>query len=553
MTSGIRDQEFSLPQGFTLGGRYQIQRELGRGGIGIVYLAADEQLLSRQVVVKVIHDHYFRNEWVERKFRHEMEALSRIDHPGVVSVLDAGQIEDGKPYLIMQYIDGILLRSLITRQGMNFERASNLLMQIGDALEAAHSKGVLHRDLKPENIMVQELGDGKDQIKLIDFGLAKVMQSRTSNSTAMPVVAGSFGYMSPEQLSAKPVTQASDIYSLAVIAYEMIAGCRPYEPQSVFELYHLQQKGLTKKPRTIRKDLSEIAELVLLKALSFDPIDRQQSAREFTEQLSGALEGRILTLPFPPLASFQEEQTPSFRLFPWFTSLLFLFGISIALKTWVFRFSDWTSFLTSSFIVFTLYPLFLLLILGPFLSLLHPSMRILAAFFRALFLRRTGNTRFGVIVSVLTAAILSCGSLLLIQPVISISSIPGSSVSTKDFFLNYSDPKGYKYTIENRTYLVHLNPGGWNQLRDYSIEIILSPEIEFADLYLDRSFQLFHQLRLQPSSTNDVLKMEKTGDRFIVQREIAFTCKYRQEPVDKRVRVTIKSPGAEFFYEKNIP
>src|SRR5262245_41406625 len=122
MTTVIPDQESSLPHGFTFQGRYQIQKELGRGGIGVVYLASDEQLVSRQVVIKVIHDHYFRNEWVERKFRHEMEALSRIDHPGVVSVLDAGQMDDGKPFLVMQYIDGILLRELIKPEGMDFTK-----------------------------------------------------------------------------------------------------------------------------------------------------------------------------------------------------------------------------------------------------------------------------------------------------------------------------------------------------------------------------------------------------------------------------------------------
>lgn len=540
MTTVIPDQEPSLPQGFTLQGRYQIQKELGRGGIGVVYLASDEQLLSRQVVIKVIHDHYFRNEWVERKFRHEMEALSRIDHPGVVSILDSGQMEDGKPYLVMQYVNGILLRDLIEPQGMNFTRASNLLLQMGEALDTAHSKGVWHRDLKPENIMVQELGEGKDQIKLIDFGLAKVIESQTSNSTAMPVVAGSFGYMSPEQLSAKPLTPASDIYSLAVIAHEMITGSRPFVPTSVFELYHLQQKGLARKPATHRKDLPEVAEIVLAKALSFQPENRHQSAGEFTDQIAGALQGKILTLPFTAPAIFQYSLEQNFwsHALPWLASILFVFSFGFALKNWMFLFSNWSTFLSDRITIFTLYPLILLLIMG----LLNKS-----------YLRRDGRLRTSILTLVLVISIFLLASKLFLPSVISISSIPGHEVSSKDFFLNYSDPKGYKYTIEDRTFVVQLNPVGWNELHDYSVEITLSPEIEFADLYLDKRFHFFQQLTLQSSATNDIIRFEKTGDHFNTKREIAFTSKFRREPKSKIVRVTLKSSGTEFSYEKNNP
>jgi len=160
--------------GTRLKGRYLIERELGRGNIGVVYLAHDEQLISKPVVIKVLLEESDENEWFKKKFRHEIEALARIDHPGVVGVLDAGEMPDGKAYLVMQFIDGCNLRSLMKVEGMNLERVANLVKQIGHALNAAHDKRIYHRDLKPENIMVQDLGDGDEQVKLVDFGIAKV-------------------------------------------------------------------------------------------------------------------------------------------------------------------------------------------------------------------------------------------------------------------------------------------------------------------------------------------------------------------------------------------
>jgi serine/threonine protein kinase len=379
--------------------------------------------------------------------------------------------------------------------------------------------------------MVQESGEGKDQIKLIDFGLAKVIESQTSNSTAMPVVAGSFGYMSPEQLSAKPLTPSSDVYSLAVIAHEMITGSRPFVPTSVFELYHLQQKGFTRKAS--RKDLPEVAEIVLAKALSFQPELRHQSAREFTEQLAGALQGKILTLPYtvPVVFPHSDEKKSWRQSLPWLASILLIVGFGFALKTWMFLFSDWSTFLTDRITFFILVPLVMLLLL-----------------FNKVYSQRTG-----IWIAASAVGIFLLANKLLLPPVISITSIPGHEVSSKDFFLNYSDPKGYKYTIADRTFLIALNPGGWNEIHDYSVEITLSPEIEFADLYLDKQFNFSQQLMLKPSPTNDIIRFEKTGDHFNTKREIAFTSKFRREPKSKVVLVKLKTSRAEFSYEKNNP
>src|ERR671915_1966354 len=136
--------------GLTLKDRYVIEREIGRGGIGVVFLARDQQLLSKRVVIKVLIDEYGDSDmshWIQRKFQQEIEALTLIDHPGVVGALDAGQMPNGKPYLVMQFVEGETLRSVLHNGRMELARAARIIRQIGQALSAAHDKGVYHRDL----------------------------------------------------------------------------------------------------------------------------------------------------------------------------------------------------------------------------------------------------------------------------------------------------------------------------------------------------------------------------------------------------------------------
>lgn len=284
-----------LPQdphgGFVLKDRYVIERELGRGGIGVVYLARDRELLSRPVVVKILLDADDRAEWVRRKFRHEIEALARIDHPGVVGVLDAGTMPDGKPFLVMQYVEGVTLRSLLSRGRISLDRAGRICRQIGQALAAAHEKGVYHRDLKPDNVMVQTRGDGEELVKLIDFGIATVKETdRLDARTNATTVAGTVYYMAPEQLMGRP-SASSDIYALGIIAYEMITGRLPFLPETPFQLPELQRRGVEAPPSRLRPDLPPEADAAVLRALAYEPEDRFASARELGDALDAALAG----------------------------------------------------------------------------------------------------------------------------------------------------------------------------------------------------------------------------------------------------------------------
>jgi serine/threonine protein kinase len=265
--------------------RYEIERPLGRGGMSAVFLAKDRQLLSKSVVVKVLLEEITNDAWMQQKFKQEMEALARIDHPGVVGVLDTGTTPEGKPFLVMQYVEGDTLRNLMDQGPMEFTRAAKIVRQVAQALGAAHEKGVWHRDLKPENIMLQHSG-GEDYIKLIDFGIAGIQNSQFTGEATK--VAGTLTYMAPEQFAGNPCA-ASDTYALGVVAYEMLTGRTPFPSSS---MTHLVQEGLTwELPRRARPDLPEAAERAILKAVSFRAEQRQASIRELGDDLFSALTG----------------------------------------------------------------------------------------------------------------------------------------------------------------------------------------------------------------------------------------------------------------------
>ena len=174
---------------------------------------------------------------------------------------------DGQLYFVMQYVEGITLRSVMKVEGMPLERVAGIIRQACQALGVAHNRGIFHRDLKPENIMLQTLDEGDELVKLIDFGIALVKDSQVAESDTETQVAGTFAYMAPEQLRGRP-TASSDIYSMGVIAYEMVTGQLPFSPRSVVELYEMQKAGVKVKPKQHRYSLPEAAQDVILNALS---------------------------------------------------------------------------------------------------------------------------------------------------------------------------------------------------------------------------------------------------------------------------------------------
>ncbi|MBI2819104.1 MAG: protein kinase [Acidobacteria bacterium] len=281
--------------------RYLIEKELGRGGFGVVYLARDQQLLSKPVVIKVLQDETNPDPYFQKKFQQEIEALARIDHPGVVGVLDVGETPDGKPFLVMQYVEGVTLRSEIRKQGMELHRVAHIMRQVGQALGAAHDKGVYHRDLKPENIMLTRSSETEEYVKLIDFGIAAVRDSQVIAQSLPSKVVGTLSYMAPEQAIGKG-SPTSDIYALGVIAFEMLTGQRP----------EVSWEGVAKKPRELRPDIPEAAQEVVLHALSYQPEKRITKPREFGDQVARGLGFEpTITSPLPAVQVPAPAQQPS--------------------------------------------------------------------------------------------------------------------------------------------------------------------------------------------------------------------------------------------------
>ena len=266
--------------GQTIGERYRIDGELPHGGMSQVYLASDLRFPPKQVVIKILSPTLIENTYAQKKFDQEVEALRRMEHPGIVRVEDRGKLPDDRPYIVMPYIDGVSLRSQISSEGMDLERAASILKQIGDALDHVHEHGILHRDLKPENIMLRR---GTDSVVLIDFGIAKIAPNTVS------VIAGTPPYMSPEQLRGEKLTAASDIYSMGIVAYEMVTGRRPFNPASQAQMLEMQRGRVRVRPKRLRENLSDKADRTILRALKFEPAARYEKAGEFGGELSSAL------------------------------------------------------------------------------------------------------------------------------------------------------------------------------------------------------------------------------------------------------------------------
>jgi hypothetical protein len=308
-------QNSQLAPGGILDGRYEIEREIGQGGIGQVFLARDRKMTScAQVVIKVLREEILEHEdraWFEEKFRAEIESISRINHPGVVSASDRGRLPDGRDYFVMKYVPGRTLRSVMSPHGMDPQKAADLLRKIAQPLDAAHAQGVIHRDLKPANIMLQTAGL-EEHVTIIDFGVATVLGTMTASTSKQTRVVGTLPYMAPEQLQGRPAA-ASDVFALGVIAFEMVAGQLPFIADSTAQQIELQRAGVEENLRKMRADLPEAARSAILKAMAFEASNRYRAACEFSEAFDRALANpdqpdpfrttpidRVIEPPVPP-------------------------------------------------------------------------------------------------------------------------------------------------------------------------------------------------------------------------------------------------------------
>ncbi|MBI4854493.1 MAG: serine/threonine protein kinase [Acidobacteria bacterium] len=284
-----------LELGSVINKRYLVESEFSQGGFSLIYLAKDLQLDARSVLIKVMREK-IDDDWLETKFFEEVKALSRINHPNVVSIFDYGLMANGRPFFVMELIPGESLENIISkaRMGLMPKQALNIIKQIGNALNTVHQLGIYHRDLKPANIIIRKLSEDEEHVKLIDFGIATVKESISAVTTTTSVV-GTPTYMAPEQFEGNP-SGASDIYALGVIAYELLTGRPPFNitlykhlKEIVVNLRIMQQKSLMAKPSQLSQNLSLEVDEVLFKSLSFDPQNRYAKPSDFVRALSNAL------------------------------------------------------------------------------------------------------------------------------------------------------------------------------------------------------------------------------------------------------------------------
>jgi serine/threonine-protein kinase len=268
-------------------GPYQIQLRLGAGGMGEVYRAIDSRL-GREVALKVLPPELAKDPEHLTRFRREAKTLAQIDHPNIVTIYSVEEF-DGVHFLTMQLVQGQTLSSLIPSRGLPLERIVAIASELTDALAAAHEKGIMHRDLKPSNIMLTSTG----HVKVLDFGLAKDVRApasddatRTSSSdTQTGMVMGTPAYMSPEQLSGRPLDQRTDIFSFGIVLHEMVTGVRPFSRRSRAELISAILRDDPPAVTRLRPELPPDLERILRRCLQKDPGHRIQTARDISNEL----------------------------------------------------------------------------------------------------------------------------------------------------------------------------------------------------------------------------------------------------------------------------
>jgi predicted Ser/Thr protein kinase len=282
ITPASRPLTTTLEPGQIIANRYRVQRLIGKGGMGAVYLA-DDEVLHELVALKVISSSFASDETAMiTRFRREAAAARKVSSPAVIRIHDLGEARPGLLYLSMEYFAGRTLSEVIAQRGIvPLKDAQDILSQIATGLDAAHQAGVIHRDLKPSNVLVGERG----AVKIIDFGLATTAMA--DGLTATGAILGTPHYMAPEQVRGKSVDARSDIYALGALAYHLVCGRPPFAGDNAIAIGFAHLSEPVTPPRTIRKDVPERLEAAILAALAKAPEDRPATARAFLDKAYG--------------------------------------------------------------------------------------------------------------------------------------------------------------------------------------------------------------------------------------------------------------------------
>jgi len=305
-----------------LNGSFQILQKIGSGGMGAVYKALQPQM-NRMVGVKILHPKLANRKDLVSRFRREARAMSQLTHPNTTKVFLYGELEDGSLYIIMEFLEGKNLNQTVRADGpFPVDRALPVLIQVCGALGEAHEAGIIHRDLKPENIFLVQSGGLRDYAKVLDFGLAKVgerqMRPGSVILTQEGMVFGTPEFMSPEQAQGKALTPASDIYSLAVILYEVLTGKLPFDAKSAMDhiQLHVTGKPIPLNQRSEGKTFPPLLERVIDRALAKRPEDRFATAAAFADAMKQVLDGAVQLAPEPNVIRKSELTTMPLKPIP---------------------------------------------------------------------------------------------------------------------------------------------------------------------------------------------------------------------------------------------
>lgn len=277
-------------KGQKINDRYEIIRNIGEGGMANVYLALDT-ILNRKVAVKVLRGDLATDEKFVRKFQREASAASNLDHPNIVGIYDVGE-DNGNYFIVMEYVEGQTLKSLIKRRGsLTLPEVLDIMTQLTSGIAHAHQNGIIHRDIKPQNVLI--LDDGL--IKIADFGIAHALNSEELTQTNS--VMGSVHYLPPEQANGEQSTFKSDIYSLGILMFELLTGHVPFKGENAVEIAIKQMKDPIPSIRDIKTDIPQSVENIILKATAKNPKNRYDKVDDMKYDLKTCLDEDKLDVP----------------------------------------------------------------------------------------------------------------------------------------------------------------------------------------------------------------------------------------------------------------
>jgi len=281
--------------------KYRIERQIGAGGMGAVY-EATHTAIGRRVAIKTLHLAYAGDEQLVQRFHREAQMAGSIGHDNICEVTDIGKAADGSPYLVMPLLAGAALSDVLEGEGqLPFPRLIDIIAQTLSALQAAHEARIVHRDLKPDNIFVTKIGDRKDFVKLLDFGISKLLdQDAVLQLTQTGTVLGTPFYMAPEQAKgSKEIDHRVDLYAVGVILYEALTGQRPFEGDTYNEIMYKIIAEPCVPPSQINPQVPPQLEQIVLKAMARDPDERFASAVEMRRALAAAVAATPLHIQVP--------------------------------------------------------------------------------------------------------------------------------------------------------------------------------------------------------------------------------------------------------------